>query len=148
MYIPFTRYWLLRLKQSRKMAGTCSRRGRDESLKTWMDVTALGDFGAGRSKVKSKHSGLLSVWSLLVVQYSTEHNVSETRSVSVFRWGGGRHLLCWIRCKELTSFTGGNTSGFRNAVFFRIPDDGQSPKPSNSEFYTTSLEPFRIYLKK
>jgi hypothetical protein len=23
------------------------------------------------------------------------HKVSETRSVSVLRWGGGRHLLCW-----------------------------------------------------
>jgi hypothetical protein len=34
-----------------------------------------------------------------------KHNVSETVSVSVFRWGG-RHLLCWIHYKELTLITG------------------------------------------
>jgi hypothetical protein len=28
---------------------------------------------------------------------------------------------------------------------FRILDDGQSPKPSNSECYTPSSEPFTIY---
>jgi hypothetical protein len=30
-----------------------------------------------------------------------KHNVSETESVSVVRWGG-RHILCWVPQKELT----------------------------------------------
>jgi 7-keto-8-aminopelargonate synthetase-like enzyme len=30
-------------------------------------------------------------------------------------------------------------------LFFRILADGQSPKPSNSECYTSLSEPFRIY---
>jgi hypothetical protein len=38
-----------------------------------------------------------------------------------------------------------NKSGFRNAVFPRIPDDRQSPKSSNPECYTPLSEPFRIY---
>jgi hypothetical protein len=34
-----------------------------------------------------------------------EHNVSETGSVPILRWGR-RHLLCWVPQKELTSITG------------------------------------------
>jgi hypothetical protein len=33
-------------------------------------------------------------------------NVSDTRSVSVLRWGGRRHILCWVPYRELTSITG------------------------------------------
>jgi hypothetical protein len=29
-------------------------------------------------------------------QITIEHNVSETGSVSILRWGGGRHLHCWV----------------------------------------------------
>jgi hypothetical protein len=32
----------------------------------------------------------------------------------------------------------GNRSSFRNAMFFRIPDDGQIKKPINSKGYTPS----------
>jgi hypothetical protein len=34
------------------------------------------------------------------------------------------------------------------SVIPRIPDDGKSPKPSNSECDTPSSEPFRIYFYK
>jgi hypothetical protein len=34
-----------------------------------------------------------------------EYKVSETGYISVLRWGG-RHLLCWVLQKELTSITG------------------------------------------
>jgi hypothetical protein len=37
----------------------------------------------------------LSFWSLYIVQYSKEHNVSETGSVSVHMWKGGEHVICW-----------------------------------------------------
>jgi hypothetical protein len=40
----------------------------------------------------------------------------------------------------------GNRSIFRNAVFFRIPDDGQTSTPGNPECYTPSSESFRLYL--
>jgi hypothetical protein len=43
------------------------------------------------------HSGLLFFFTSSIVRYPNEHNVSETGSVSVLRWGGGRHLLCWVR---------------------------------------------------
>jgi hypothetical protein len=39
--------------------------------------------------------GLRGFWTLAIVRYSEEHNVSETGSVSIFR-RGGRHLLCWV----------------------------------------------------
>jgi hypothetical protein len=35
-----------------------------------------------------------------------KHNVSETGSVSILRWGGRRHLLYWVPKKELTSING------------------------------------------
>jgi hypothetical protein len=63
--------------------------------------------------------GITGFWTLSVVRYSKEHNVSET--VTVF---------------ETLFFL----------VFFRIPDDGQSPKPTNPECHTPSSELFRIYL--
>jgi hypothetical protein len=54
------------------------------------DETRLGD----RVSV-TVLSLLLSFWTLSIVRISTnrKHNVSETGSVSVFRRGGGGHLL-------------------------------------------------------
>jgi hypothetical protein len=46
------------------------------------------------------YSGLLGFWTLSIVRYSKkteEHNVSETGSVSILRWGGRRHLLSLAR---------------------------------------------------
>jgi hypothetical protein len=37
-------------------------------------------------------------------------------------------------------------SFLKRPLVFRILEDGQNPKPRNSECYTPSLEPFRIYL--
>jgi hypothetical protein len=39
----------------------------------------------------TQNSRLLDVWTLPVVPYSKEHNVSEIWSVTVLRWGGGKH---------------------------------------------------------
>jgi hypothetical protein len=38
-------------------------------------------------------SGLLGFWTLSIARYCKEHNVSETGSLSVPWWEGGRHLL-------------------------------------------------------
>jgi hypothetical protein len=73
---------------------------------SWKTIQNYWSFGLRPS------SGILETWM---------HNVSETGSVSFFRWGG-RHLLCWVPEKELISIT-----GLRLALS-RIPDDGQSPK--------------------
>jgi hypothetical protein len=82
-----------------------------------------------------------------IIIKTTEHNVSTTGSVSVLRWGG-RHLHCWLPQKQLTSPGDGNRSSFWNTAFssfleYQMMDKVQ--KPSYSECYTTSSEPFRIY---
>jgi hypothetical protein len=41
------------------------------------------------------NSKLRRFWSLFIVRFS-EHNGSESGSVSVLRWGWKRHLLCWV----------------------------------------------------
>jgi hypothetical protein len=53
---------------------------------------------------------LLGFWTLSIVRYSKEHNVSETGSVYVLRSVVGRHLLCWVRYKELTSVFSNNVN--------------------------------------
>jgi hypothetical protein len=40
--------------------------------------------------------GLLGFWTLSIVRYSKEHNVSETGSFSALRGMGGRDQLCWV----------------------------------------------------
>jgi hypothetical protein len=48
------------------------------------------------SDINYKHTELLGFWTLSIVWYSREHDVSETVSVSVLRWRWGRrHLLSW-----------------------------------------------------
>jgi hypothetical protein len=61
-------------------------------------------------------SGLLGFWTLSIVQFSKEHNVSGTGPVSVLRWGAGRHLLCLVRLRELASVTGPAECNLRNFV--------------------------------
>jgi hypothetical protein len=51
-----------------------------------------------------------------ILKNTREHNVSETGFVSVLRWGE-RHLLCWVRYKELTSITGQTMSESESALF-------------------------------
>jgi hypothetical protein len=101
-------------------------------------------------KEKEDVLGLRSFWTLFIAQYSEEHNVLETGSVSVVRSGGGRHLRCWIRQKELIpvgrclTLPHPNTEidpvseAFCSLVLFRILDDGQSKKkiPSIPIVYT------------
>jgi hypothetical protein len=53
----------------------------------------------------------------------------------------------WTVCKGPNRVVFPTLSPQCSLVLFRIPDDGQGrKKPSNSECYTPSLEPFRIYL--
>jgi hypothetical protein len=84
-----------------------------------------------------------------VFQITRKHDVSETGSVSVFRWGRETPTLLviqWLRlalskepnrvCVYLLSHEDGNWSSFRNVVFssyleFRTMDEVQ--KPSDSE---------------
>jgi hypothetical protein len=39
--------------------------------------------------------GITGLFTVSIIRYSKEHNISETGSVSVLRWGGRWHLLCW-----------------------------------------------------
>jgi hypothetical protein len=76
-----------------------------------------------------QHSGLLGFWTLSIVRYSKEYDVSETGPVSV-PW---RHLLDPLERANLNNWPtsspeDGNRSSFRYDMFFRIPDDGQTPK--------------------
>jgi hypothetical protein len=48
-------------------------------------------------------SGWMSFWSLSIIWYSKEHNASETGSVSVLRWKGGRHVGPLLRANEWSS---------------------------------------------
>jgi hypothetical protein len=43
---------------------------------------------------------------LSISQYSKGQNVSVTGFISVLKWGGGTHLLCCVRLKELMLITG------------------------------------------
>jgi hypothetical protein len=38
-----------------------------------------------------------------ILKNSNEQNSSKRGSVSVLRWRGGRHLLCWVRWKQVSS---------------------------------------------
>jgi hypothetical protein len=45
-----------------------------------------------------QHSGILGFWTLSIVRYSKEHNVSEAVSVSVLRLGvGDTYFVDYIR---------------------------------------------------
>jgi hypothetical protein len=44
--------------------------------------------------------GITVFWTLSIVRYSNEQKVSVIGTVSVLSWGGGRHLVCWFRCKS------------------------------------------------
>jgi hypothetical protein len=47
-------------------------------------------------------SGLLSFWTLPIVRYSIEHDVSGTAYVSVLKWRNRRHLFCLARGRAIT----------------------------------------------
>jgi hypothetical protein len=99
-----------------------------------------------------------------------DHNVSETGSVSLLRWGGGgRHIMCWV-CQKANlnhwtrlALSNGpnrvgvshplpedrNRSSFWNTVFFHVflleyQTINKAQKPCNPECYIPSSEPFRI----
>jgi hypothetical protein len=99
-------------------------------------------------------SGLLDYWTLSIVRYSKhtkEHKVSATGSVSVLTWRGGKHSIESFKKSESQSRAPteqvsptpspkvGNRSTFRNVVFLKIQEDGQSPKTKQSRVsYTMS----------
>jgi hypothetical protein len=97
------------------------------------------------------HSELIGFWTLSIVQYSKnskirEHNVWKTGSVSVLRSGGRGWFL--VPYKELTSRLDPVFETFSLILEFLVywtMDKVQ--KPINSECYTPSSEPIRIYLK-
>jgi hypothetical protein len=98
-------------------------------------------------------SGLLGFWTLSIVRYSKkpeEHNVSETGSVSVLRWGGRIHSTGPNRVGvSCPSPEDGNRSSFRNVVFFcfflEYRTMNKVQKPSSPECYIPSSEPFKVY---
>jgi hypothetical protein len=62
------------------------------------NVEEILPFNFGKLKIIylrnwKRHSGLLRFWTLSVVRYSKEHNISETGCVSVLRPVGGHILL-------------------------------------------------------
>jgi hypothetical protein len=105
-------------------------------------------------------SGLVGFLTLSIVRFSKEHNVSETGSVSVLRWGVGRHQLCgllvqWLRLAlshgsnrvgdSHPSPEDGNRFSLRNVglfcVFLEYPTMDKVQKPQNPECYIPSSEP-------
>jgi hypothetical protein len=74
-------------------------------------------------------------WTLLSsgILGTRKHDVLESGSASVLRCGG--------KTPEADPLS-------KMSCFLvpRIPDDGKSKKPSNSECYTPPSEPFRIYI--
>jgi hypothetical protein len=88
--------------------------------------------------------GITGFWTLYIARYSKEH-VSETGSVSVLMWRGGgtptllgpverANLNHWnqqsscLPLLHLRTETDPVSETLCPLVFFRIPDDGQSPK--------------------
>jgi hypothetical protein len=85
-------------------------------------------------------SGLLVFINLSIVRHSKVQSVSKPGSCSVISWGGGRPLLIYpLERSNLNHWK------FCSLVLFTMQDDGQVQKPSNSECYTPSSEPFIIY---
>jgi hypothetical protein len=85
------------------------------------------------------HSGVLGFWTLFMARYSKEHNFSEVSSFrpQVSGWETQDLLGPLERVNPNHGLNGvspapspedGKTYSFRNIVFFRIPDDEQSPK--------------------
>jgi hypothetical protein len=80
--------------------GKEGRKKRKKMLKKFLPVVAFPILK--RVKVLIDFYGFwrwcitLSFWTLPIVQYSKEHNISETGSVSVLSWRGWRHLFCWV----------------------------------------------------
>jgi hypothetical protein len=78
-------------------------------------------------------------WDLSVVQYSTEHEVSET--VSILRWVSRRHLHLHphgpnrIGVSHCSTEEGYEYCTFWNAMFFGLRAMGEIQIPINSEFY-------------
>jgi hypothetical protein len=51
-----------------------------------------------RYNVKLRMNGFIGLRpSSGILKNTQERNISGTGSVSVLRWGAGRHLLCWVR---------------------------------------------------
>jgi hypothetical protein len=99
----------------------------------------------------TEKSELLGFWTLSIVRNSKtlENTTFQKLKVSVLIWGE-RDTYCTASLRQRKpqsvdsvlrpSPEDGNRSSVRNVVFqfFRIPDDGQSQNPSNSEYYTPS----------
>jgi hypothetical protein len=100
--------------------------------------------------------GLQGFWTLSIVWYSKnthkKHNVSETGSVAVIRWGGGRHLLPWVSrnhsigpTPHLRTETHPVSEQLRSVVLLEYKTVDNVQKPCNPECYAPSSEPFIIY---
>jgi hypothetical protein len=87
------------------------------------------------------------VW---ILKSEEKHDVPESGSVSVLRWGETPILLGPLERANLNHWiSDGNRSSFWNVVFlssdFRIRTMDEVQKPINSVCYTPLSEPYRIY---
>jgi hypothetical protein len=60
-----------------------------------MHVTSLGDFDA-KLYAELRITAVFGLCRSSGILETRKHNVSETGSLSVLKWGGGRRLLCWV----------------------------------------------------
>lgn len=81
--------------------------------------------------------GLLGFQTLSVIRYFKKHNISDTGSTSVLRWGlgltRGLEQIQFLNCCVLQC----------SLEYWRVD---KVQKPSNPECYTSLSEPFRIEL--
>jgi hypothetical protein len=106
-------------------------------------VGIAGFWKSDTSRIHVRCAELLGFFTFFFVRIlgTREHDVAESGSVSVFRWGGKTFT-------QLGPLDRANLNhSFRNVVFSCSLNTGwwKSPNPSISECDTPSSEPFRIY---
>jgi hypothetical protein len=88
-------------------------------------------FCKGRIQILGFCSGFLGVWTLSVVQYSNEHKVLGTGSVSILMWGDGQWLRLTLSKAVGVSHPfiwGRKQNQLPKRYFFGMPDNGKFPK--------------------
>jgi hypothetical protein len=86
------------------------------------------------------YSELLGFRTLSIVRYSKNYKTQHFTGLRLALSKGPNGVGLSVHLRTETDIV---SEKLRSRVF-RIPDDEESPKPSNSECYTPSSEPFRI----
>jgi hypothetical protein len=90
------------------------------------------------------HLGLLTFWTLPILQCSKEHIILGTGSASILWWKGGRHLLYQVQWKKLTSISGLRRSESESESY--VTTDGQPASLSWNKAPFWGLRPDLYYM--